>query len=68
MPLNRLWRRILADMIKKYGSRAKWERVFYAMENSGQLKGVTGSEKKKEEKPKSTPKKKAKKKSKKRSK
>ena len=65
MPLNALGKRILKKFIAEYG-KVKWPRVFYAMENSGQLKNVKMVEPKK--KPMVAPKKKVKKKSKKRSK
>ena len=39
MPLNSKGKKILASMKKQYGAK-KSKSVFYAMENSGQLKRV----------------------------
>lgn len=39
MPLNSKGKKILASMEKQYGSK-KGKSVFYAMENSGKLKGI----------------------------
>ena len=39
MPLNKKGKKILSEMKKEYGNK-KGESVFYAMENSGKLKGV----------------------------
>ena len=39
MPLNTKGKKIKKDMEKRYGKK-KGEAVFYAMENSGKLKGV----------------------------
>jgi hypothetical protein len=39
MPLNAKGKKILKAMRKQYGSK-KGERVFYASENKGTLKGV----------------------------
>lgn len=38
MPLNAKGRKVMARMRETYGNRA--ERVFYAMRNSGKLRGV----------------------------
>ena len=38
MPLNKKGKKIKKDMEKRYGK--KGQSVFYAMENSGKLKGV----------------------------
>jgi len=38
MPLNKKGKKIKKSMVKQYGK--KNEAVFYAMENSGKLKGV----------------------------
>ena len=43
MPLNKKGRKIKAAMKKEYGPE-KGERVFYASENKGTIKGVTGAE------------------------
>jgi hypothetical protein len=43
MPLNAKGRKIKAAMEKEYGKK-KGERVFYASENSGRIKGVTKSQ------------------------
>lgn len=40
MPLNTKGRKIKAAMKKEYGAK-KGERVFYASENKGTIKGVT---------------------------
>ena len=40
MPLNKKGKEIKAAMEKEYGSK-KGERVFYASENAGKIKGVT---------------------------
>lgn len=37
----------MASMTKEYGSKAKAERVFYSMANSGKLTGVHATKKKK---------------------
>ena len=42
MPLNTKGKKIKANMMKQYGSK-KGEQVFYASENSGKIKGVTGN-------------------------
>ena len=39
MPLNKKGKKIKKSMVKQYGKK-KGEDVFYAMENSGKLKGV----------------------------
>jgi len=39
MPLNKKGKKILASMEKRYGTK-KGKSVFYAMENSGKLKGI----------------------------
>lgn len=39
MPLSEKGKKILAEMIKRYGKK-KGEEVFYSMENSGKLKGI----------------------------
>ena len=39
MPLNKKGKKILASMEKRYGKK-KGKSVFYAMENSGKLKGI----------------------------
>ena len=39
MPLNKKGKKIKTSMTKRYGKK-KGEAVFYAMENSGKLKGV----------------------------
>jgi len=39
MPLTAKGRKIMQEMINKYG-REKGTSMFYAMENSGKLKGV----------------------------
>ena len=39
MPLNKKGKKIKKAMIKQYGKK-KGQSVFYAMENSGKLKGV----------------------------
>jgi hypothetical protein len=39
MPLNKKGKKIMEKMKKEYGKK-KGESVFYAMENSGKLKGV----------------------------
>lgn len=46
MPLTEKGKKILAEMIKRYGKR-KGEEVFYKMENSGKLTSITKKEKKK---------------------
>lgn len=47
MPLNKKGKEIKSAMEKEYGSK-KGDKVFYASENSGKIKGVTkGSGKKK---------------------
>ena len=40
MPLNAKGRKIKANMEKEYGKQ-KGDRVFYASENKGTIKGVT---------------------------
>lgn len=40
MPLNKKGQKIKAAMKKEYGAK-KGERVFYASENKGTIKGVT---------------------------
>lgn len=42
MPLNKKGKKILASMEKRYGTK-KGKTVFYAMENSGKLKGIKAS-------------------------
>ena len=42
MPLNKKGKKILASMEKRYGTK-KGKAVFYAMENSGKLKGIKAS-------------------------
>lgn len=44
MPLTKKGRTVKNAMVKEYGSK-KGESVFYAMENSGKLKGVKKSSK-----------------------
>ena len=39
MPLNKKGKKIKTSMTKKYGKK-KGQAIFYAMENSGKLKGV----------------------------
>ena len=39
MPLNKKGKKIKTSMTKRYGKK-KGEDIFYAMENSGKLKGV----------------------------
>ena len=39
MPLNKKGKKIKKSMVKQYGKK-KGKAVFYAMENSGKLKGV----------------------------
>ena len=39
MPLNKKCKKIKTSMTKRYGKK-KGEAIFYAMENSGKLKGV----------------------------
>lgn len=39
MPLNKKGKKIIKAMEKEYGTK-KGKSVFYAMENSGKLKGV----------------------------
>ena len=39
MPLNKKGKKINTSMTKRYGKK-KGEAIFYAMENSGKLKGV----------------------------
>lgn len=46
MPLNEKGRKIKAAMIRQYG-KEKGERVFYASENSGRIKGIKKKGKKK---------------------
>ena len=43
MPLTEKGRKIKAAMIAEYGSKRKGERVFYASENKGTIKGVAKS-------------------------
>ena len=45
MPLNAKGRKIKKQMEKTYGKK-KGEKVFYASENSGKVKGVTKKRKK----------------------
>jgi hypothetical protein len=45
MPLNAKGKKIKAAMQKEYGKKAG-ERVFYASENKGSIKGVTKSKRK----------------------
>ncbi|HLE80173.1 MAG TPA: hypothetical protein VJA25_02650 [Dehalococcoidia bacterium] len=44
MPLTKKGRKIKAAMAAEYGA-AKGKRVFYASENKGKIKGVTGKKK-----------------------
>ena len=46
MPLTEKGKKIIAEMIKRYGKR-KGEEVFYKMENSGKLTSITKKGKKK---------------------
>jgi len=46
MPLTKKGRKIKAAMMKEYGSK-KGEKVFYASENKGTIKGVHKGKKKK---------------------
>ena len=46
MPLNKKGKEIKSAMSKEYGKK-KGERVFYASENKGTIKGVTKSGKRK---------------------
>ncbi len=39
MPLNKKGKKIKTSMTKRYGKK-KGEAIFYAMENSGKIKGV----------------------------
>ena len=39
MPLNKKGKKIKTSMTKRYGKK-KGEAIFYAMENSGKLKGI----------------------------
>lgn len=39
MPLNKKGKKVLGEMTKEYGAK-KGKSVFYAMENSGKLKGI----------------------------
>ena len=39
MPLNKKGKKIKSSMTKRYGKK-KGEAIFYAMENSGKIKGV----------------------------
>lgn len=39
MPLNKKGKEIMSNFLKEYGFN-KGERIFYAMENSGKLKGI----------------------------
>lgn len=41
MPLNAKGQKIMSSMVKEYG-KEKGKRVFYASENKGSIKGVTG--------------------------
>ena len=43
MPLNKKGKKIMSAMLREYG-KEKGKRVFYASENSGRIKGVTGKE------------------------
>ncbi len=45
MPLTAKGKKILASMIKEYGEE-KGKEVFYSMENSGKLEGVSEAKKK----------------------
>lgn len=45
MPLNAKGKKIKSAMEKEYG-KAKGDRVFYASENKGTIKGVTATKKK----------------------
>jgi hypothetical protein len=45
MPLNAKGKKIKTAMEKEYG-KAKGDRVFYASENKGTIKGVTSTKKK----------------------
>lgn len=45
MPLNAKGKKIKAAMAKQYGKKAG-EKVFYAAENKGTIKGVTKSKRK----------------------
>ena len=40
MPLTKKGKKILRSMKKSYGSKKKAESVFYAMINSGKIKGA----------------------------
>lgn len=42
MPLTKKGRKIKAAMVKEYGKK-RGERVFYASENAGSIKGATRS-------------------------
>lgn len=46
MPLTKKGKKIKKEMTKSYGKK-RGESVFYAMENSGKLKGVAKKKKKK---------------------
>lgn len=46
MPLNKKGNKILSKMTQHYGAK-KGKSVFYAMENEGKLKGITGKDRKK---------------------
>lgn len=45
MPLNKKGKKIKAEMQKEYGKK-KGEKVFYASENKGTIRGVTKGKKK----------------------
>lgn len=45
MPLTKKGKKIKAEMTKEYG-KEKGEKVFYATENKGKIKGVTKNRKK----------------------
>ena len=40
MPLNKKGKKIKKSMVKQYGKKKGEASLFYAMENSGKLKGV----------------------------
>jgi hypothetical protein len=46
MPLTKRGVKVLASMRKSYGNNKKAESVFYAMQNSGKLKGVEHAKRK----------------------
>ena len=45
MPLTKKGKKIKAEMVKEYG-KEKGEKVFYASENKGTIKGVAKKKKK----------------------